>query len=488
MLESNQANAFFGKSVSTAGDVNGDGYSDVVVGAWLYDNGQTDEGAVFVYLGSSGGVSSTASAILECNQANAHLGNSVSSAGDVNGDGYSDIISGANLYDNGQTDEGASFLYHGSSSGIITTAAAILECNQASANFGVSVAQAGDVNGDGYSDVIVGAYAYTNGSSSEGAAFIYQGNNGGGLRRNLKLFNASGTVPIQQSNYTLGNFGIGLFAKNPDGKSKGHLVWEVKSEGQAFSNNPITNSTQFTAQQGSFTNLGIAGVQLTSNVNKPGFETKLRVRIKYDLVTSINGEVYSPWIYTQGSFGSRGMGSAPLPIKLVNFNATAIDNKYVDLVWQTASEKNNAYFSIERSVDNKKWETVARIDGAGNSTSLLSYGMIDKSPFPGISYYRLRQTDYNNKFSYSAIRCVNIPEEGKTSTLVYPNPSAGQLYIQTDNTEIGNIKIYNMLGENITNSIAIVIKNGVVVMDLASLPKGYYYVSTGGVVNKIFKQ
>ena len=76
----------------------------------------------------------------------------------MNGDGYSDVIVGAYLYDNGQTDEGAAFIYHGSSSGLSTTAASQLEENQASARFGISVSSAGDVNGDGYSDVIVGAY------------------------------------------------------------------------------------------------------------------------------------------------------------------------------------------------------------------------------------------------------------------------------------------------------------------------------------------
>jgi hypothetical protein len=86
------------------------------------------------------------------------MGWSVAGAGDVNGDGYSDVIVGAHGYDNGQTNEGSAFVYHGSASGISTTAAAVLESNQANALMGYSVAGAGDVNGDGYSDVIVGAY------------------------------------------------------------------------------------------------------------------------------------------------------------------------------------------------------------------------------------------------------------------------------------------------------------------------------------------
>jgi hypothetical protein len=170
-LEENQAGAYFGISVSSAGDVNGDGYSDVIVGAGYYDNGQYKEGGAFIYHGSASGISTTASTSLEENQAGAYFGISVSSAGDVNGDGYSDVIVGARFYDNGQTKEGVAFIYHGSSSGISTTANTTLEENQPSAYLGRSVSGAGDVNGDGYSDVIVGAYAYGNG----GGAFIYRG-------------------------------------------------------------------------------------------------------------------------------------------------------------------------------------------------------------------------------------------------------------------------------------------------------------------------
>ncbi len=173
-LESNQIDAYFGRSVASAGDVNGDGYSDVIVGAFRYDNDETDEGAAFVYYGGAGGVAMTASVQLESNQAGAVLGFSVASAGDVNGDGYSDVIVGANAYSNGQAAEGAAFIYHGSASGLATTMSAQLESNQAYANFGWSVASAGDVNGDSYSDVVVGA-----GGEAYEKAFVYHGGAGG---------------------------------------------------------------------------------------------------------------------------------------------------------------------------------------------------------------------------------------------------------------------------------------------------------------------
>lgn len=175
MLEIHQYYAWMGYSVSTAGDVNGDGYSDVIVGAPMYDNGQTDEGAAFVFPGTAVGIS-LAAKVLQSNQVNAQAGTSVSTAGDVNGDGYSDVLVGAPYYDGGQTDEGAAFLYLGSAAGLNTNPAKILEFNQAEANFGISVAMAGDVNGDGRSDILVGAHRYDNGQLNEGAAFLYYGN------------------------------------------------------------------------------------------------------------------------------------------------------------------------------------------------------------------------------------------------------------------------------------------------------------------------
>jgi hypothetical protein len=177
--ESNQAGANFGVSVASAGDVNGDGYSDVIVGAKLFDNPELDEGRAFVYHGSASGLSTTPNWTAESNQEGARFGFSVASAGDVNGDGYSDVIVGAYQFANGEAFEGRAFVYHGSASGLSTTPNWTAESNQAGAEFGYSVASAGDVNGDGFSDVIVGAWLFDNGETDEGRAFVYHGSASG---------------------------------------------------------------------------------------------------------------------------------------------------------------------------------------------------------------------------------------------------------------------------------------------------------------------
>jgi hypothetical protein len=195
-LESDQSNAELGWSVAGAGDVNGDGYADVIVGAPRYDADESDEGAAFVFVGTASGIvdgdPSTAAARLESDQADAQLGTSVAGAGDVNGDGYADVIVGAHHYEAGEEDEGAAFVFLGSDSGIEgcngssppscnpEAAAAQLESDQASTWLGGSVAGAGDVNGDGYADVIVGASDYDAGQGyGEGAAFVFLGSASG---------------------------------------------------------------------------------------------------------------------------------------------------------------------------------------------------------------------------------------------------------------------------------------------------------------------
>ncbi|MBI5508202.1 MAG: FG-GAP repeat protein, partial [Deltaproteobacteria bacterium] len=192
-VEGNQAGANLGASVASAGDVNGDGYGDVVIGAPGFDDDQSNEGRAFVYLGAAGGLAAEPAWTKDGNQASVRFGSSVASAGDVNGDGYADVVVGAPWYPDVQPYAGRAYVYLGSASGLSSTAAWVQTSGRNLAYFGTSVASAGDVNGDGYSDVIVGASADSNGESYEGRAFVYLGS-GAGLQTTV-AWSADGNLP-----------------------------------------------------------------------------------------------------------------------------------------------------------------------------------------------------------------------------------------------------------------------------------------------------
>ncbi len=111
-----------------------------------------------------------------------------------------------------------------------------------------------------------------------------------------------------------------------------------------------------------------------------------------------------------------------LPIELMNFEVTKSVNSVL-LNWQTTTEHNNDYFTIEKTLDGAVFQTIDIIDAAGNSNSTKSYKYTDKNPTDGISYYRLKQTDYDGKFTYSQMRAVEYLKNKGVSFDVIPNPS-----------------------------------------------------------------
>jgi hypothetical protein len=128
-------------------------------------------------------------------------------------------------------------------------------------------------------------------------------------------------------------------------------------------------------------------------------------------VTVSGANTFSPWILVAQS--------APLPVTLLTFTASVV-SEGVDLNWSTISEINNDFFTIERSHDGEHFEPVATVDGAGNSTIILNYSTRDPKPLPGISYYRLRQTDFNKESKLSDIVAVNYSD---VLIIVSPNPA-----------------------------------------------------------------
>jgi hypothetical protein len=254
--ESNQVNANLGTSAGS-GDFNGDGYSDAVAGAWTYNNGESREGAAFVWYGSDSGLAqdgtpANADWMTESNNASCYFGNSVST-GDFNGDGFDDVIVGAIHYDNGQGLEGMVFVWYGSDSGLgpdgnPANADWKAESNQEYAQLGVHV-NSGDFNGDGYDDVITGANRYTNGESNEGMIFVWEGS-ATGLGNDGTPNNADWKAESNQQDGSLGEVSSGDF--NGDG-------YDDVIAGAYYYANPVADEGMIFMWEGSATGLGNDG-------------------------------------------------------------------------------------------------------------------------------------------------------------------------------------------------------------------------------------
>ena len=177
--EGNREGALFGFSVAGAGDVNGDGFDDVVVGAPYYAVQSPREGAAFLFLGSAQGLAESPAWSVEAFSSLSEFGVSVAPAGDVNGDGFADVIVGAFTFSHPESREGGAFLYLGSPAGLSATADWTAEGDQVDALLGLSAGAAGDVNADGYADVIVGALSFDGAAANEGRAYVFLGSQAG---------------------------------------------------------------------------------------------------------------------------------------------------------------------------------------------------------------------------------------------------------------------------------------------------------------------
>jgi Secretion system C-terminal sorting domain len=134
-----------------------------------------------------------------------------------------------------------------------------------------------------------------------------------------------------------------------------------------------------------------------------------------------------------------------LPIELTSFNAIA-NNATTKLTWQTASEKNNSHFAIERSQNGETFSSLGEVKGSGNSVTAHDYSFTDATPYKGINYYRLRQVDFDGTESVSKTVSVNFDGKGRNKMKVYPTLVQDNLTVEVEGDAKSEITIRDLTG------------------------------------------
>ncbi len=127
-------------------------------------------------------------------------------------------------------------------------------------------------------------------------------------------------------------------------------------------------------------------------------------------------------------------GGCTLPIELLSFDGEAVEKGNL-LEWKTASETGNSHFVLQRSEDGDAFESFQEVEGAGTSTTMNSYEVLDPDPYPGVTYYRLKQVDLDGDSSFSKVIAIEREKEAFAIDAIYPNPSEGRIRVELHSAE-----------------------------------------------------
>lgn len=467
LLEYNVANALFGTSVAGVGDVNGNGFYDVAVGAPGWANGQAGEGGVFVYFGTPAGITAAGMLAIQPNIVGVQLGYDVNEAGDVNGDGYADIVIGMPYLTNVEANEGRIWIVEGAPAGIGTNTQ--VESNTVGANMGWSVAGGGDVNGDGYSDIIGGAPSASPTLANEGGFYLFNGNQSRSLDRRTRQYQANLVSPLSTNSLDFANilyFGLGHRTRSHIQRNRARLRWEVVFEGQPFSGSPITNSVSSSAMSAAWTDHGVSGVEIKELVTKvpSHLRYKWRVREEYPMNKLIDGQRFSRWFYGYAS----GLGDIGiLPVELLDFRGESLAEGN-HLQWTTGSETGSDHFTVERSSDGLRFSSIGEVTAMGNSLRAVDYNFIDRTAPDGISYYRLRMVDLDANEDLSNVIAVL---RSKGDLVVFPNPASDRITWTRSDGAV-RVVIHDALGKIV--HVQALVSGEASSASIAELPNGHY--------------
>ncbi len=254
--------------------------------------------------------------------------------------------------------------------------------------------------------------------------------------------------------------------------------WSISLAGETTPNADIT----LTASAGE---VGTISTLLGQRWNGTFWDAPLPSQVSGALSAMVPGvTTFSTWAMSGNN--------VPLPITLVSLNARQVDN-HVALDWITASEVNNDFFEIEKSVDGSKFFVIGNVKGAINSTETRAYTFSDTEIKKGMFFYRLKQVDLDKKFTYSYIVSVTIGEVTSTavSINVFPNPTIKTLYISNEGLRESQmlITIYDPTGKVLLEKVRSSSLNGdPVALDVVGLKPGQYIVKVAaGNSSKVFR-
>lgn len=169
--------------------------------------------------------------------------------------------------------------------------------------------------------------------------------------------------------------------------------------------------------------------------------------------------------------------ATPLPVKFSKFNAT-LKNNSVLLNWETALEKNNNFFTVQKSVDGLNWLDIAKVKSVGNTNIINAYQSIDDNLNATTMHYKIMQTDFDGNKSFTAVKTITIGNATEEGILIaYPTIAQNTITLNVSSNNFNNLKVINTIGQDFTNKIQLIAgANKQMILDVNQLVNGAYII------------